>query len=73
LAFELRKAGLAVLQQQAIGVHYDGIATGGSMTDLLVDHTIVVELKAPAARSRKRTRDQCIHYLAATGPHLCLC
>ena len=43
LARELRKAGLAVLQQQAIAVHYDGIVVGEYVTDLLVGDSVLVE------------------------------
>ena len=71
LAHELRKAGLAVLQQQAIAVHYDGIVAGEYVTDLLVDDTIVVELKAVRALDKAHMA-QCINYLTATGLHLCL-
>ena len=46
LAHELRKAGLTVLQQQAMAVHYDGIIADEYVTDLLVDDRVVVELKA---------------------------
>jgi len=71
LAHELRKAGLAVLQQQAIAVHYDDIVAGEYVTDLLVDDTIVVELKAVRALDKAHMA-QCINYLTATGLHLCL-
>ena len=71
LAHELRKAGLSVLQQQAIAVHYDGIVAGEYVTDLLADDTIVVELKAVRALDKAHMA-QCINYLAATGLHLCL-
>ena len=71
LARELRKAGLAVLQQQPIAVHYDGIVAGEYVTDLLVEDTILVELKAVRALDKSHMA-QCINYLAATGLHLCL-
>ena len=71
LAHELRKAGLAVVQQQAIAVHYDGIVAGEYLTDLLVDDTIVIELKAVRALDKAHMA-QCINYLTATGLHLCL-
>jgi GxxExxY protein len=71
LAHELRKAGLAVVQQQAIAVHYDGIVAGEYVADMLVDDTIVVELKAVRALDKAHMA-QCINYLAATGLHLCL-
>jgi GxxExxY protein len=59
LAHELRKAGLAVLQRQAVAVHYDGIVIGEYVTDLLVDDTIVVELKAVRALDKAHMA-QCI-------------
>ena len=71
LAYEIRKAGLAVFQQQGIAVHYDGIAVGKYVTDMLVDDTIVVELKAVRALDKAHMA-QCINYLTATGLHLCL-
>jgi GxxExxY protein len=71
LAHELRKAGLAVLQQQGVAVHYDGIVAGEYVTDLLVEDTIVVELKAVRALDKAHMA-QCINYLTATGLHLCL-
>ena len=71
LGHELRKAGLAVLQQQAIAVHYDGIVAGEYITDLLVDDSIAVELKAVRALDKAHMA-QCINYLTVTGLHLCL-
>jgi GxxExxY protein len=71
LAHELRKAGLAVLQQQVVAVHYDGIVVGEYVTDLLVGDAIVVELKAVRALDKAHMA-QCINYLTATGLHLCL-
>jgi GxxExxY protein len=71
LAHELRKAGLTVSQQQAIAVHYDGIVAGEDGIDLLVNDTILVELKAARALD-KAHKAQRINYLAATGLHLCL-
>jgi GxxExxY protein len=71
LGHELRKAGLPVLQQQAIAVYYDGIVAGEYVTDLLVDDTILVELEAIRALDQAHMA-QCINYLAATALHLCL-
>ncbi len=71
LAHELRKAGFAIVQQQGIEVHYDGIVVGEFVADVVVDGTIILELKA--------TRDiidfhtaQCLNYLKATGLAVCL-
>jgi GxxExxY protein len=68
LAPELRKAGLAVTQQPGIVVCYDGVVVGQYAVDLLVEETVMVELKAV------KTLDgaQCINYLKATGLPLCL-
>lgn len=71
LAHELHKAGLAVLQQQAIVVHYDDIVVGEYVTDLLVGDSVLVELKAVRALDKAHMA-QCINYLTATGLHLCL-
>ncbi len=45
LAYELRKAGLAVAQQCGAIVTYDGIVVGESFVDLLVEDAVLVELK----------------------------
>jgi GxxExxY protein len=55
LGHELRNAGLAILQQQAVAVHYDGIVAGEYVTDLLVDDTILVERKAVRALDKWRS------------------
>lgn len=41
------------------------------MTGLLVDDSIVIELKAVCALDRTHL-SQCMNYLALTGLHLCL-
>jgi GxxExxY protein len=43
---ELRSRGLAVEQQKEVLVEYDGVEVGRHRLDLLVEDTIVVELKA---------------------------
>jgi GxxExxY protein len=69
LAHELRKTGLIVAQQQGITVKYDGVAVGEYNVDLLVERTIIVELKAIKALDNAHTA-QCLNYLKATGLHL---
>lgn len=71
LAHELRKAGLSVVQQQSIEVHYDGVLVGDFAADLVVEGTVILELKA--------TKDftdfyaaQCLNYLKATRLSVCL-
>jgi GxxExxY protein len=71
LLHELRKAGLAVVQQHRMVVRYDGIVVGDYAVDLLVDHIVLVELKAAKAIDEIH-HAQCLNYLKATGLHLCL-
>jgi GxxExxY protein len=71
LAYELRKAGIAVSQQHPAIVRYDGIVVGEYAVDLLVERTILVELKAVRALDDIH-RAQCLNYLKATGLRLCL-
>jgi GxxExxY protein len=71
LAHELRKAGLTVAQQHGITVEYDGIIVGEYAVDLLVEGTIIVELKAIKALDGAHTA-QCLNYLKGTGLRLCL-
>ena len=71
LAHELRKAGLGVEQQRGITVMYDGVMVGEYFIDLLVEASILVELKT-VAELRGAHRAQCLNYLLATGMHLCL-
>ena len=71
LAHELRKAGLKTQQQQAIAVRYDGVVVGEYLADLLVEDSVVVELKAVKALDDVHLA-QCLNYLKATGLHLAL-
>jgi len=68
---KMRGAGLAVAQQKGITVYYSGIAVGEYVADVVVEDTVVVELKASKALDPAHTA-QCINYLKATGLHLCL-
>ena len=74
LAFELRKAGLAVEQQKPVSVYYEGVVVGEYVVDILVQNTnvsVLVELKAV-----KQLNDihlaQCLNYLKAGHMKLCL-
>ncbi len=71
LAHELRKAGLAVSQQHPMVVRYDGIVVGEYTVDLLVEHSVLVELKVARAIDEIH-QAQCLNYLKASGLHLCL-
>jgi GxxExxY protein len=71
LAHELRKSGLAVTQQRGIIVYYDGVVVGEYAVDLLVEGTVMVELKAVKTLDSVHAA-QCLNYLRATGMRLCL-
>jgi GxxExxY protein len=71
LAHEPRKMGLAVAQQRGIVVSYDDIVVGEYAVDLLVEESLLVELKAVRAFDDIHLA-QCMNYLRATGMHLCL-
>ena len=46
LAHELRKVGMKVEQQRPIQVSYDGVVVGEYFADLVVEDSVLVELKA---------------------------
>src|SRR5574340_1095868 len=71
LAHELRKAGMKVEQQRPIVVQYDGVVVGEYFADLLVEDSVVVELKAAKALDEIHLA-QCLNYLKATRLSLCL-
>jgi GxxExxY protein len=71
LAHELRIAGLAVEQQYGITVLYKGVTVGVYAADLLVEGSVIVELKAIRELDDVH-RAQCLNYLKATGLRLCL-
>jgi len=71
LAHGLGKEGPTVEQQKAVRVLYDSVAVGEYVADLLVESTVIVELKA--ARSLDEVHlAQCMNYLKATGLKVCL-
>ncbi len=71
LAYEIRKFDLVVEQQKQIKVFYDKFEVGFYETDLLIEETVLVELK-----SVKNLDDvhkaQRLNYLKATGLKICL-
>jgi GxxExxY protein len=71
LVHELRNVGLSVVQQHGITVEYDGIIVGEYAVDLLVDGTVMVELRAIKALDGAHTA-QCLNCMKATGLRLCL-
>jgi len=71
LAHELRKSGLDVSQQHDVSVHYDGVLVGLYKADMLVEDTVVIEVKAVRALDANHVA-QCVNYLKATRLSLCL-
>jgi GxxExxY protein len=71
LRIELHRAGLAVLQQHPIPVMWRGEIVGDYYADLLVESSIIIELKAAKALDDVHLA-QCLNYLKATGLKLCL-
>jgi GxxExxY protein len=71
LAHELRLAGLAVQQEHGITVRYKGVTIGEYTAGLLVEGSVLVELKAVRALDDIH-RAQCLNYLKATGLRVCL-
>ncbi|MFH1575066.1 MAG: GxxExxY protein [Acidobacteriota bacterium] len=66
LLIELRKAGLEVRSQQAITVRYEGEVVGEFTADIVVEDTIIVELKS-VRRLSVAHEIQIVNYLVATG------
>jgi len=71
LAHELHKVGLRAVRQHAITVYCDGVAVGEYAADLLVERTLLVELKAVRELDDIHLA-QCLNYLKATDLGLCL-
>jgi GxxExxY protein len=71
MCVELRRAGLAVLQQHPIPVTWRGEIVGDYFADLLVEGCVIVELKTVKTFDEVHTA-QCLNYLKATGVRICL-
>jgi GxxExxY protein len=71
LAHDLRKTRFLVEQQKGIQVRYDGVVVGDYMADILVQNTVLVELKAVKTLDNIHVA-QCLNYLKATGFKVCL-
>ena len=65
MVIELRKLGYNVLQQKNIKVHYENQEVGDYFADLLVNDSVIVELKA-AENLCEEHEAQLINYLKAT-------
>jgi GxxExxY protein len=66
LIWELQKSGFKAEAQRPISVYYDGQIVGAFTADVLVDGTLIVELKATQSFS-KAHEVQLVNYLVATG------
>ena len=66
LAHELMKAGLKVEREKPIAVVYDGVSVGDFSADLLVEDTVMLELKANQTLV-PANEVQLVNYLTATG------
>jgi GxxExxY protein len=62
LVHELRKRGLDVVQQHGVNVIYDGVVVGAYNVDLLVEGSLIVELKAVKALDDVHAA-QCLNYI----------
>jgi len=65
LVIELQKMGFNISQQHNIKVYYDMKMVGDYYTDVIVDDSIIIELKA-AETLKKEHKTQLINYLKAT-------
>ena len=66
LIWELRKAGLKAEAERPISVRYNGQIVGAFTADLLVNNSVIVELKASQSLA-KAYEVQLVNYLTATG------
>jgi GxxExxY protein len=66
LIWELQKLGLKVDAQRPITVRYDGQVVGLFTADLLVNDSLIIELKANQLLA-KAHKVQLVNYLVATG------
>jgi|HubBroStandDraft_1064217.scaffolds.fasta_scaffold09285_6 GxxExxY protein len=71
LAHELRKAGYTVQQQWSIQVLYGDVVVGEYVADILVERSVLLELKAMKGLDDIHMA-QCLNYLKATGLQVCL-
>jgi len=66
LLIELAKAGIAAAPQEPIRVLYDGQSVGEFVADIVVENTVILELKS--VRNIAEVHEvQLVNYLTATG------
>ena len=66
LMIELEKAGLQVESQKSIAVEYDGENVGEFVADIVVEGSVILELKS-VRRIVRAHEIQLVNYLVATG------
>ena len=66
LVHELNQLGIFAEPQQSVEVFYDGIVVGEFFPDILVNKTVIIEVKATKNHDEAFTA-QCLNYLKATG------
>jgi GxxExxY protein len=66
MTHELRKTGLMVECEKPIAVHYDSVVVGDFSADLLVENTVMLELKANQSLA-PANEVQLVNCLTATG------
>jgi GxxExxY protein len=66
LAFELRRAGLAVELDKRITVRYENVIVGDFVANVVVNGTLICELKAISTLT-KSDEVQVVNYLTATN------
>ena len=71
LALELRRNGLHAVQQPPLNVFYAGEVVGEYIADMIVEQTLLIELKA-CKQIDEIQKAQCINYLKATNLSICL-
>ena len=71
LAVELRRQGVRVETQVPLKVTYKGEIVGDYAVDILVEGSILIELKCVECFANEHMA-QCINYLTATGLHLAI-
>ena len=71
LLIELKKTGLEELQQAPMEVVYDGQIVGEYFADILVERSVIVELKAVKDLDEIHFA-QCINYLKGSNLKVCL-
>jgi GxxExxY protein len=71
LVYELRKTGMLIEPQFVIYVHYEDIIVGKFVPDVLVERSVLVELKAIKSLG-EREMAQCLNVIKATKLTVCL-